>query len=83
MVSVEQKNGKFIITIEENKYASKGGNTVYASTHGNIPVAVGNRVMKLGVNLYSEGLEPGLPGTIKYTGTDPIPGTILKVLTQN
>jgi hypothetical protein len=60
MVSVEYKNGRFIITIDEQKYASKGGNTVHASTHGNIPVAIGNKVMKLGVNLYSEGLDPEL-----------------------
>lgn len=55
-VAVKQENGKLLIEInlQAKGEPSKSGETlVIATTKGNQPIAHGNKVLKLGLNLFT------------------------------
>lgn len=56
-MKAEIKDGKLVITMDYDKKGSEsmsGKSLVHASTRGNTPVSLDGKVVKIGVNAYSE-----------------------------
>jgi hypothetical protein len=56
-MKAEIKDGKLVITMDYDKKGSasmSGKSLVHASTRGNTPVSLDGKVVKIGVNAYSE-----------------------------
>jgi len=56
-MKAELKEGKLVIEIEYDKKGFKsqsGKSLVHASTKGNMPVSLDGKVIKIGINAYSE-----------------------------